>query len=90
MDYAIANRRALIESSSSKETNDMHLDATFERYASSLVQKRIAAINWLASMWVHHPAYSASCHPHHNSGVKHSVTLSKFLHDRGAVEAGRV
>jgi hypothetical protein len=90
MDYALKFRRAIIESASSRATEEQHLDATFDRYAESLKAKRIRAINWLASMWVLHDKYSAECHPHHNSGVKHSVTLSKFLHDRGAVEAGRV
>jgi len=90
MDHAMNIRKALIDSSSSQATNEKHVDATFDRCAESLAKKRIAAINWLASMWVLHDKYSADCHPHHNSGVKHSVTLSKFLHDRGAVEAGRV
>ena len=90
MDYALATRRAIIESASSKETQAKHIDAKLDRYTDGLAQKRIRAINWLGSMHVLHPAYDSAIHPHHNSGVKHSVTLSKFLHDRGAVEAGRV
>jgi hypothetical protein len=90
MDYALETRQQLIQSAVSPATHEQYVDATFEKYADDLRQKRIKAINWLGSMWVHHPLYAHECHLHHNHGTKHSVTLSKFLHERGAVEAGRV
>jgi hypothetical protein len=90
MDYALEYRRRLIASATTEQTQHQHIDALSERLAEDLRQKRNQAVSWLGSMWCLHPLYESSLHTHHNAGVKHSVTLSKFLHQRGAVEAGRV
>jgi len=90
MDYALEFRRQLILSANDHHTQHQYIDSLSEKLADDLRQKRHKAVSWLGSMWCLHPLYEASSHRHHNSGVKHSITLSKFLHERGAVEAGRV
>jgi hypothetical protein len=90
MDHALDIRRRLIMSANTEPTQHQHIDALCERLAEDLWQKRNRAISWLGSTWTHHDYYDSKLHPHHNAGHKHSITLSKFLHERGAVEAGRV
>lgn len=86
MDHALQYRQAIIGSASRKPTLD-----EVERHAKDhLVRERIRAINLLGKNWVLHPDYNRASNPHHSNTVKTSVILSKWLHARGALRAGRV
>ena len=90
MDYALSHRQKLINSASSKSTNEAHADAQIKRYADGLVAKRIKSINTLGKRWVLHPEYRAANNAHHNPLHKASAALSAYLHFSGALAAGRV
>lgn len=74
MDHAMEIRQGLIASADATMASSADDQIKAMQYRNG--QKRIDAINYLGSAWVHHPQYQVENHPYHSPEIKRSVILT--------------